>query len=62
MKISVDFYEFLRPYLKDVPNLLFSWLQQEAEQVGFQAFFASPECEVLTDPNQNLLEQKAGLS
>lgn len=33
------------PYIKDVPNLLLSWLQQELDQV-------------ITDPNQNLLEQK----
>jgi len=33
------------PYIKDVPNLLMSWLQQELEQV-------------IGDPNQNLLEQK----
>lgn len=33
------------PYVKEVPNLLMSWLQQELEQV-------------IGDPNQSLLEQK----
>ncbi|CAJ1376709.1 unnamed protein product [Effrenium voratum] len=35
----------LGPYVKDMPNLLMSWLQQDLEQV-------------ISDPNPNLLEQK----
>ena len=45
------------PYIKDVPNLLMSWLQQELEQVGVLTLTGHKWCRLRpTDINSKSLE------